>query len=174
MNKIIILVIFSMFSFILNAQEEEKFEYPTHEIYSQFVGNWTMVYANMKEGKTVSSGRGESVSSLDLKNTILQFENEFEHKIGLVKTKYIIGYDVLEKSYFLFTYSSANDTPVFMYGDYIPEKKAFEFRNYEGEQKDGDVKATLEVAREDKITFQSYVMSNGENELFLNIGYIKK
>jgi hypothetical protein len=174
MKKFPIIILFTLLALVANAQEEEKFEFPTHEIYSQFVGEWTMIYANMKDGKTVASGRGESVSSLDLKNTILQFENEFEHKIGIVKTKYIIGYDVLKKKYYLFTYSSANDTPVFMYGEYKPDEKLFEFRNFEGEQKDGDVKVELKVARDDKVTFQSFVMSGGDNVLFLNIGFVRK
>ena len=75
MKKLVLFLIFIAVTLSLQSEEKRPLEFPTHEIYNQFAGNWTMIYANMKDGKTVASGRGIATSKLEMRNTILEFRN---------------------------------------------------------------------------------------------------
>jgi len=174
MKKLVLFVIFFAVTMSLKSEENRSLEFPTHEIYNQFAGDWTMIYANIKDGKTVASGRGTATSNLVMRNTILEFRNEFDHKIGKVVSKYVIGFDVQSNGYYLITYSSANEAPVLLFGKYNKEEKNFVFYSNKDKKLDGNVKVVLQKEREDKVAFKSFILSEGEEVLFLNVGFVRK
>jgi hypothetical protein len=174
MKRIVLLVIVLAMTLSLSSKENSPLEFPTHEIYSQFAGEWTMIYANIKDGETLASGRGISTSKLDMRNTILEFRNEFEHKIGKVVSKYVIGFDVQSKGYYLITYSSANEAPIVMFGKYNKDEKNFVFYSNKDTKLDGNIKAVLKKERDDKVVFKSFILLEGKEELFLNVGFVRE
>ncbi len=184
MKKIVLGLFLLLTTLQVKAQNDWNFDYPTSEVYSQFVGEWTTVYSSQGEAKTVAgekgetisrmNGRGESVSKMNLKNTVVEFETEFQFDISEIITKMVIGYDIIERKYFLISYSSSNEPPAVLYGEYSPKKKMFLFKSYEGEPKENDVIVEFEATREDKLTYKTYVQMKGKSELFLSIGFMKK
>lgn len=174
MKKIVFSLIL-MTVFISYAKENSPYySESTQKIFENYIGEWNVIYANRTDKGTPAGGRGVSVSTLTMGKTILQFENKLNFELGDIISYYIIGYDKNIQKYYFLTYDNASETPALLWGEYNKDKKMFEFKNYKGIPANGDMRLVIKFAREDKILINSYIITDGEENVSLDMALIKK
>lgn len=174
MKKLILIVLlFTTVSLFAN-DISPYYSSPHHKVFEQFLGDWNVIYANRTNKGVPSGGRGVAEAKLDFGKTILKIDSKLDFELGEVNVYFILGYDKNQSKYYFLTYDNASETPAVIWGEYKPESKLFEFKNYDKSPKEGDIRLLVTLERSDKFTVKSYIRTNGVDEVSTDMAFIKK
>ena len=178
-NKLkILLILFFVSALCLNAQTgEEQFDKmmdyikpnKNHEVLHEFAGKWKQNILRISEGGEIP-GSGTTENSIIFGGRFLEIKFTQSYDNFIVSGIIYLGYDNLSKKFFLFGIDELGTSSLRAEGDYDKKTKTLELRGTLADPvilKNRELIIRMTKDRENKFTFEEFVLENGKERKVL-------